>query len=54
MENLALIEEVAFEEEDKICPNCGNVYEIIKTEENYDKNTCGHIRCVSCGMFIEV
>ena len=53
MENLALKEKFALEDEDKVCPICGNKYEIIYNKVNDKKNISGYIQCPSCGMYTE-
>jgi len=54
MSEAALKHDVDLEFADQICPCCGDLYEVVRTEEDHEKNICGYIQCPSCGMYTEV
>jgi len=54
MEDKAWKQTLSIEEERQICPCCGNIYKVVRTNENACEGSFGHIRCLSCGMYTEV
>ena len=40
--------------DDRICPICTNVYEVIEEEGNDHSYGFGFVRCPTCGLFAEV
>ena len=54
MEDKAWKKTLSIEEERQICPCCGNIYKVVRTNKNTCQGSFGHIRCLSCGMYTEV
>ena len=54
MEDKAWKKTLSIEEKRQICPCCGNIYKVVRTNKNTCKGCFGHIRCLSCGMHTEV
>jgi hypothetical protein len=40
--------------DDRICPICANVYEVVRKEQNEQSYGFGFFRCPTCGLFAEV
>jgi len=54
MEDKVWKQTLSVEEERQICPCCGNIYKVVRTNKNTCKGSFGHIHCLSCGMHTEV
>lgn len=54
MKDNAWEETLSMEEKGRICPCCGDIYEVVHTGKKNQKYGYGYIRCLSCGMYTEV
>ena len=53
MEDSMFKEESISDENEEICPYCGNIYKVIWLKEGDDYNDFGYRHCPFCGMLID-